>query len=135
MTADAATAPHRPAPGSRLVFRWRKWDGSPHWEHDCVFLGSDRWGDWVGQRSGWRSVRPGREVTADADNATNDTYTPEVSTSLGVYLAGMVTAGVVGYAAVALLLRLVVAMKLQSFVFYCALLGAAVLAAGLLGNR
>ncbi len=54
---------------------------------------------------------------------------------LGVYLAGMAAAAVVGYAAVALLLRLVVAMKLQSFVLYCALLGAAVLAAGLLGSR
>ncbi len=53
----------------------------------------------------------------------------------GVYLAGMAAAAVVGYAAVALLLRLVVAMKLQSFVLYCALLGAAVLAAGLLGSR
>ena len=70
MTDAPAPAPERPAPGSRLVFDWRKWDGSPHWEHDCVFLGSDRWGDWVGQRSGWRSVRPGREVTADADNVT-----------------------------------------------------------------
>lgn len=54
---------------------------------------------------------------------------------LGVYLAGMAAAAVVGYAAVALLLRLVVAMKLQSFVLYCALLGAAVLAVGLLGSR
>ena len=44
----------------------------------------------------------------------------------------MAAAAVVGYAAVALLLRLVVAMKLQPFVLYCALLGAAVLAAGLL---
>ena len=50
---------------------------------------------------------------------------------LGVYLAGMAAAAVVGYAAVALLLRLVVAMKLQTFVLYCALLGAVVLAAGL----
>ena len=54
---------------------------------------------------------------------------------LGVYLVGMATAAVVGYAAVALLLRLVVSMKLQPFVLYCALLGAAVLAAGLLGSR
>ncbi len=53
---------------------------------------------------------------------------------LGVYLAGMATAALVGYAAVALLLRLVVAMKLQPFVLYCALLGAAVLAAGLSGH-
>lgn len=60
----------RPAPGTRLLFRWRKWDGSPHWEHDCVYLGSDEWGDWFGQRSGWMSSRPGREFPADGDNVT-----------------------------------------------------------------
>ena len=42
------------------------------------------------------------------------------------------TAAVVGYFAVAALLRLVVAMKLQPFIVYTALLGAAVLLAGLL---
>jgi undecaprenyl-diphosphatase len=51
---------------------------------------------------------------------------------LGVYLAGMATAAVVGYAAVATLLNVVVSMKLQPFVLYCALLGTAVLVAGLL---
>lgn len=50
----------------------------------------------------------------------------------GVYLAGMATAAVVGYAAVATLLRVVVSMKLQPFVLYCAVLGTAVLVAGLL---
>jgi undecaprenyl-diphosphatase len=49
-----------------------------------------------------------------------------------VYLVGMATAAVVGYAAVAGLLRLVVSMKLQPFIVYTALLGTAVLAAGLL---
>ncbi|WOF23622.1 DUF402 domain-containing protein [Microbacterium betulae] len=60
MTAD------RPAVGTRLLFRWRKWDGTPHWVHECVYLGSDRWGDWFGQLPGWRSARPGREVALDA---------------------------------------------------------------------
>lgn len=69
-TAAPASPPDLPAPGTRLVFRWTKWDGSPHWEHDCVFLGSDRWGDWVGQRSGWRSVRPGYDFGSDGDNVT-----------------------------------------------------------------
>lgn len=64
------TAPSRPEPGTRLVFRWRKWDGSPHWEHDCVFLGSDEWGDWFGQLPGWRSSRPGREFVAEHANVT-----------------------------------------------------------------
>ena len=60
----------RPAPGTRLVFRWRKWDGSPHWEQDCVYLGSDDWGDWFGQQIGWRSVRPGREFVCREPNVT-----------------------------------------------------------------
>ena len=49
----------------------------------------------------------------------------------GIYLAGMAAAAVVGYVAVAALLRLVVSMKLQPFVVYCAVLGSAVLYAGL----
>jgi protein associated with RNAse G/E len=52
-----------PAVGSPLAFRWRKWDGSRHWEHECVYLGSDEWGDWVGQPVGSRSFRPGRDMT------------------------------------------------------------------------
>ncbi|BDV31650.1 DUF402 domain-containing protein [Microbacterium terricola] len=60
----------RPAPGARLLFRWRKWDGSVHWVHDCVYLGSDRWGDWVGQVAGARSHRPGREVIAAQANVS-----------------------------------------------------------------
>jgi undecaprenyl-diphosphatase len=51
---------------------------------------------------------------------------------LGIYLAGMAAAAVVGYFAVAALLRVVVSMKLQPFIAYCALLGTAVLLAGLL---
>ena len=53
-------------------------------------------------------------------------------THFGAYAVGMATAAVVGYFAVATLLRLVVAMKLQVFIIYCALLGTAVLLAGLL---
>jgi undecaprenyl-diphosphatase len=49
---------------------------------------------------------------------------------LGVYAAGMATAALVGYLAVASLLRLVVSMRLQPFVVYTALLGAAVVVAG-----
>jgi protein associated with RNAse G/E len=60
----------RPAPGTALDFRWRKWDGSPHWVHECVYLGSDRWGDWVGQRVGMRSARTGREVVVEHPNVS-----------------------------------------------------------------
>ncbi|QIG41218.1 DUF402 domain-containing protein [Microbacterium sp. 4R-513] len=38
--------------------------------HDCVYLGSDQWGDWFGQRAGWRSHRPGRDFPAEGDNVT-----------------------------------------------------------------
>ena len=62
--------PARPEPGTRLLFRWRKWDGSPHWVHECVYLGSDQWGDWFGQLAGWRSSRPGRDFLADGPNVT-----------------------------------------------------------------
>lgn len=60
----------RPEPGTRLNFRWRKWDGGVHWVHECVYLGSDAHGDWFGQRAGWSSVRPGRDVIAPQDNVT-----------------------------------------------------------------
>lgn len=65
-----SVVPARPAPGSRILFRWRKWDGGAHWEHDCIYLGSDQWGDWFGQPTGWRSARPGREIHAAAPNVT-----------------------------------------------------------------
>lgn len=52
------------------MFRWRKWDGSPHWEHECVFLGSDEWGDWFGQQIGWHSARPGLTAPVEAPNVT-----------------------------------------------------------------
>jgi hypothetical protein len=60
----------RPASGTEILFQWRKWDGSPHWRHECVYLGSDDWGDWVGQPVGWGSERPGRSFTAAGPNVT-----------------------------------------------------------------
>lgn len=68
MTDDAAS--DRPEPGTPVQFRWRKWDGSPHWVNDCVYLGSDRWGDWLGQPAGWANVRPGLSFPADVANVT-----------------------------------------------------------------
>lgn len=65
-----SVTPERPDPGTRLMFRWRKWDGSPHWVHDCVYLGADGWGDWFGQLAGWRSARPGREVITSGPNVS-----------------------------------------------------------------
>ncbi|MEU4015094.1 hypothetical protein AB0E56_07455 [Microbacterium sp. NPDC028030] len=60
----------RPAPGTEMVFQWRKWDGSPHWRHECVYLGADGWGDWIGQPIGWHSIRPGAEFHAAGPNVT-----------------------------------------------------------------
>lgn len=59
-----------PDPGTRLAFQWRKWDGSPHWRHDCIYLGRDEWGDWFGQPDGSRSHRPGRDFLTEWTNVT-----------------------------------------------------------------
>lgn len=61
---------NRPEPGTPMIVQWRKWDGSPHWANEGVYLGRDDWGDWVGQPVGWRSSRPGREFTAHGPNVT-----------------------------------------------------------------
>ncbi len=53
--------------------------------------------------------------------------------ALPAYAAGMVAAAVVGYAAVAVLLRLVVSLRLTPFVVYCGLLGAVLLFAPIAG--
>ncbi|MBS1672863.1 MAG: hypothetical protein JSS74_02735 [Actinobacteria bacterium] len=50
----------RPEPGTAVIFQFRKWDGSPHWRHESVYLGEDEWGIWLGQPTGWGSSRPGR---------------------------------------------------------------------------
>ena len=52
------------------MVRWRKWDGAPHWLHECVYLGSDRWGDWFGQLPGWSSARPGLGIDVQHPNIT-----------------------------------------------------------------
>ncbi|MFS0735263.1 DUF402 domain-containing protein [Microbacterium sp. 1P10UB] len=63
-------SPVRPAPGTALAFRWRKWDGGVHWVHECVYLGRDQWGEWFGQPAGWRSTRPGRDFATDHASVT-----------------------------------------------------------------
>lgn len=52
-------------PGEPVPVRWTKWPGTEHWEHECVWLGSDEHGDWLGQRPGTRSWRPGRSFEAE----------------------------------------------------------------------
>ncbi|WP_347401153.1 DUF402 domain-containing protein [Microbacterium esteraromaticum] len=60
----------RPEPGTSMIQQWRKWDDSPHWRSDCVYLGSDMWGDWLGQPTGWESARPGYRFVAESPNVT-----------------------------------------------------------------
>ncbi|MET0735437.1 MAG: hypothetical protein ABWY55_07320 [Microbacterium sp.] len=69
-SSDTRPGIERPAVGTRLEFRWRKWDGGAHWVHECVYLGSDEWGDWFGQPTGWRSSRPGADFTTSGPNVT-----------------------------------------------------------------
>lgn len=53
-----------------MRFRWTKFDGSQHWEHDGIYLGNDAWGDWIGQRQGALSARPGRSFETSAPSVT-----------------------------------------------------------------
>ena len=55
-------------PGAPVPVRWTKWPGTEHWEHECVWLGSDEHGDWLGQRPGTRSWRPGRSFETETAN-------------------------------------------------------------------
>ena len=54
--------------GEPVELRFTKWPGDRHWHHDCVWLGSDEHGDWVGQVAGARSHRPGADFVAETDN-------------------------------------------------------------------
>ncbi|WP_052460655.1 DUF402 domain-containing protein [Microbacterium gorillae] len=55
--------------GSPVRQRWRKWDGSPHWEHDLRYLGSDEHGLWFGQPEGNLARRVGAEFRNRAHTA------------------------------------------------------------------
>lgn len=48
----------RPA-GSRVVVRFRKFDGTPHWTHYGFLLGSDEFGVWVGCPEDVELIKPG----------------------------------------------------------------------------
>lgn len=50
--------------------RGAKYDGSPHWEFDGIWLGADEHGDWIGFAPGTRFARPGAEFTADWPSLT-----------------------------------------------------------------
>ncbi|MCF4120735.1 GNAT family N-acetyltransferase [Antribacter sp. KLBMP9083] len=56
--------------GSPVRVRYTKWDGTPHWENDAVFLGTDEHGAWVGMPAGTRAARPGAAFTGVWDSVT-----------------------------------------------------------------
>lgn len=57
-------------PGDRVRVRSTKWDGSPHWAFDGVWLGADAHGDWVGFPPCTRFERPGHAFVADWPSVT-----------------------------------------------------------------
>ena len=57
----------QPEPGNQVLVRFTKWDGSPHWAFDLVFLGSDEFGRWTGGPVGMPLVRPGLSLAAKSD--------------------------------------------------------------------
>ena len=44
-----------------------KWGQRPHWQFDCVLLGSDEHGDWLGVPAGTAMSRPGSSYVAPVD--------------------------------------------------------------------
>lgn len=44
------------------TFKYRKWDGSPHWIQPAIYLGEDDFGDWFYQKPGAINSRPGKSV-------------------------------------------------------------------------
>ncbi|WP_369371459.1 hypothetical protein AB1046_22250 [Promicromonospora sp. Populi] len=60
--ADQDFSPVLPTePGTLVGSRMSKWDGTPHWRFDAVYLGTDEHGVWLGYRPGTHFSRPGRE--------------------------------------------------------------------------
>jgi hypothetical protein len=53
--------------GDPVRIEMSKWGGRPHWHIPARWLGSDRYGDWIGIPAGTRMVRPGREVLSPVD--------------------------------------------------------------------
>lgn len=57
-------------PGTPVRVRGTKYDGSPHWAFDGVWLGADEHGDWIGFPVGTYFARPGAEFVADWPSLT-----------------------------------------------------------------
>lgn len=50
--------------------QWRKWDGSPHWGGEAVYLGEDDRGRWLGKPIGWHYSRPGATYLVQSPSVT-----------------------------------------------------------------
>ena len=59
--ADQGFSPSLPTePGTLVGSRMSKWDGTPHWRFDAIYLGQDEHGVWLGYPAGTFFSRPGR---------------------------------------------------------------------------
>lgn len=54
--------------GQPVHVDFRKWDGTPHWQHDAVELGTDAFGDWIGIPQGTHFERPGAAFDIESDS-------------------------------------------------------------------
>jgi uncharacterized protein len=55
------------APGDAVAVRMRKWGDRPHWQFDCLYLGDDEHGTWLGFPRGTHMTRPGAEYVSPTD--------------------------------------------------------------------
>ncbi len=51
-------------PGAPVHVRFAKWDGTPHWSADVIWLGEDACGWWAGWPEGTSWARPGADFTS-----------------------------------------------------------------------
>ena len=54
---DDQTAPC--SPGTPVLVEMQKWGGGPHWRYQCLYLGADDHGWWLGIPAGTHMSRPG----------------------------------------------------------------------------
>lgn len=53
--------------GDPLRVAMTKWGGHRHWEFDALYLGRDRYGDWLGIPAGTPMARPGASFVTETD--------------------------------------------------------------------
>ena len=57
-------------PGTPVRVEMSKWGDRPHWQVECVHLGSDEHGEWLGFPTGTHNHRPGFEFHSEVDSVT-----------------------------------------------------------------